>query len=164
LRLRPENFPYVRIAQFAALIHTSTKLFSKIVENPEIESLEKLFDCEPSPYWKSSYLFSNVSSLHIKKLGAQSIDGIIINTVVPFLFCYASHKNNEELKDKSIRLLEEIPAEHNSIINGWNKLSLKTESAYDSQALLQLKRVYCEQRNCLRCRIGHKVLTLQQTE
>jgi len=164
LRLRPENFPYVRIAQFAALIHTSTKLFSKIVENPEIESLEKLFDCEPSSYWKSSYLFSNVSSLHIKKLGAQSIDGIIINTVVPFLFCYASHKNNEELKDKSIRLLEEIPAEHNSIINGWNKLSLKTESAYDSQALLQLKRVYCEQRNCLRCRIGHKVLTLQQTE
>jgi len=164
LRLRPENFPYVRIAQFAGLIHTSTKLFSKIVEHPEIESLQKLFDCEPSNYWKSSYLFSNVSTLHIKKLGIQSINGIIINTVIPFLFCYASHKNNEDLRDKSIRLLEEIPAEHNSIINGWHKLGMMCESAFDSQALLQLKKVYCEQRNCLRCRIGLKVLTLQETE
>jgi len=164
LRLRPDNFPYVRIAQFAALIHTSTKLFSKIVENANFESLQKMFDCEPSIYWKSNYLFANTSSLHVKKLGVQSINGIIINTVVPFLFCFGSHKNNEELKEKAIRILEEIPAEHNTIIHGWSKLGLKTESAYDSQALIQLKRVYCEGRNCLRCRIGHKVLTLQKAE
>jgi len=98
--------------------------------------------------------------LKVKSLGAGSINGILINTVVPFLFCYATHKNNDQLKDRAIQILEEIPAEYNSIINGWHKLDLKTETAYDSQALIQLKKQYCDKKNCLRCRIGHKVLTL----
>ena len=160
LRLRPDNFPYVRIAQFASLIHSSSKLFSKIVENPDLNKFRELFDCEPSAYWNSRYLFANKSKLKVKSLGAGSINGILINTVVPFLFCYASHKNNDQLKDRAIQILEEIPAEYNSIINGWNILDLKTETAYDSQALIQLKKQYCDKKNCLRCRIGHKVLTL----
>jgi len=164
LRLRPDNFPYVRIAQFAGLIHSSSKLFSKIVENPEIDYLRRLFECEPSSYWESSYLFSNKSKLHIKKLGVQSINGIIINTIVPFLFSFANHKNNDELKDRALRILEEIPAEFNSIIEGWHKLGLRTESAFDTQSLIQLKKLYCDEKNCLRCRVGHKVLTLQCTE
>lgn len=164
LRLRPDNFPHVRIAQFAALINTSKKLFSKVVENPQIEVIRKLFETEPSAYWKSSYLFAHKSTLHIKKLGAQSINGILINTVVPFLFCYASHKNNEELKSKVLQMLEDIPKENNSIINGWNNLGLASKTAYDSQALLQLKKQYCDLKKCLRCRIGLKVLTLQPNE
>jgi len=164
LRLRPDNFPYVRIAQFAALIHSSKKLFSKIVENPQIEAMRKLFETEPSDYWKSSYLFGHKSSLHTKKLGTQSINGIVINTVVPFLFCYASHKNNDELKNKALQMLEELPKENNSIVNGWTNLGLESKNAYDSQALIQLKKQYCDERKCLRCRIGHKVLTLQVTE
>jgi hypothetical protein len=164
LRLRPDNFPYIRIAQFAGLIHTSTKLFSKIVENPEIEYLRKLFESEPSSYWKSSYLFANKSKEHVKKLGSQSINGILINTVVPFLFCYAHHKNHDDLKNSAIRILEEIPAESNSIIKGWQELGLKMETAFDTQALIQLKKQYCDEKKCLRCRIGHKVLTLQRTE
>jgi len=164
LRLRPDNFPHVRIAQFASLIHSSTKLFSKIVENPTIESIRRLFEIEPSSYWKSNYLFSTKSNYHDKKLGLQSINGILINTVVPFLFCYATHKSDEELKNKAIQFLEDIPAEQNSIISGWNKLCLKAASAYDSQALIQLKKQYCDEKNCLRCRIGHKVLTLQKKE
>jgi len=162
LRLRPDNFPYVRIAQFAALIHTSTKLFSKILDHPNIETLRKLFENEPSAYWNSSYLFGNKSKTHVKKLGALSIDGILINTVVPFLFCYGYHKNNDDLKNRAIQLLEDIPAERNSIINGWLELGVKTENAYDSQALIQLKRQYCNEKKCLRCRIGHKVLTLEK--
>jgi hypothetical protein len=164
LRLRPDNFPHVRIAQFAALIHTSTKLFSKIVEDPEIESLRKLFETKPSQYWESRYLFANESPLHVKKLGAQSINGIIINTVVPFLFCYADHKNNEALKSKALLMLEKIQAEKNSILTGWNKLGIIAETAFDSQALIQLKKQYCDEKKCLRCRIGHKVLTLQPAE
>lgn len=163
LRLRPDNFPHVRIAQFAALIHSSTKLFSKMVEDPKIESLRKLFESEPSDYWKTNYLFAHKSPLRIKKLGAQSINGILINTVIPFLFCYANHKNNDELRNKAIQLFEEIPAEHNSIVNGWVKLGLKTESAFDTQALIQLKKRYCDEKKCLLCRIGHKVMTLQTT-
>jgi len=162
--LRPDNFPHVRIAQFAALIHTSTKLFSKIVEDPEIESIRRLFEIEPSEYWKTSYLFANESILHIKRLGDQSINSIIINTVVPFLFCYAEHKSNDTLRNKAFQMLEEIPAERNSILSGWQKLGINAENAFDSQALLQLKRQYCDERKCLRCRIGHKVLTLQPAD
>ena len=164
LRLRPDNFPHVRIAQFAGLIHASTKLFSKIVENPEIEFMEKLFESEPSAYWNTSYLFAHKSTLHIKKLGVQSIYGIIINTIVPFLFCFANYKNNEELKIKALQLLEKVPAENNSIVSGWHKLGMETENAYDTQALIQLKKLYCDEKNCLRCRIGHKVLTLKPEE
>jgi len=151
----------VRIAQFAALVHSSTKLFSKIVDNTDIDYLQKLFDCETSAYWNTHYLFASNSVLQIKKLGKLSVNGILINTVVPFLFCYASQKKNEELKGKILQLLERIPAERNSIISNWKSLDLKVENAFDSQALLQLKKQYCDEKKCLRCRIGHKVLTLQ---
>ena len=161
LRLRPDNFPHIRIAQFAALIHSSSKLFSKIVECPNLDYLRQLFDCELSAYWKNHYLFSAESAFNNKKLGVQSVNSILINTVVPFLFCYASHKNDDELKDKALQILEEIPSERNSIITNWQNIGLSSTSAYDSQALIQLKKQYCDEKKCLRCRIGHKVLTLQ---
>ena len=161
LRLRPDNFPHVRIAQFAALVHSSSKLFSKIVENPDIEYIRQLFGCETSSYWNTHYLFANESVLNVKRLGKLSVNGIIINTVVPFLFCYASQKKNDELKDKTLQILERIPAERNSIVSNWKNLDLKVENAFDSQALLQLKKQYCDEKKCLRCRIGHKVLTLE---
>lgn len=159
LRLRPDNFPHVRIAQFAALIHLSSKLFSKIVENPTIDYLRSVFACEPSDYWQTHYLFTTESSRKSKKLGARSINGILINTVVPFLFCYAHQKNIQELKDIALQLLEKIPCEVNSVVAGWQKLGISSDSAYDSQALLQLKKHYCDEKKCLRCRIGHKVMT-----
>jgi hypothetical protein len=159
LRLRPDNFPHVRIAQFASLIHTSSKLFSKIVDNPELEYLRSIFVCEPSDYWKRHYLFSHESPVRDKKLGTQSINVLLINTVVPFLFCYAQQKNNQTLKDKALQLLEQLPSERNAIITAWQKLGINSASAYDSQALLQLKKQYCDDKKCLRCRIGHKVLT-----
>jgi hypothetical protein len=161
LRLRPDNFPHIRIAQFASLIHHSSKLFSKIIENPELENLRKLFECEPSEYWKNHYLFQTQSASKSKKLGIQSINGILINTVVPFLFCYAYQKNNQDLKDKAVQLLEQIPTERNAIIAGWQNLGLKSESAFDTQALIHLKKQYCDEKKCLRCRIGHKVLTVR---
>ena len=160
LRLRPDNFPHIRIAQFAALIHSSTKLFSKIIDNPTVEHIKQLFECQPSAYWQTHYLFGTESKMSIKKIGSRSVDGILINTVVPFLFCYATHKGKDELKDKSLQMLEQIPSESNAIITNWQQLGLVSNSAYDSQALLQLKKKYCDERNCLRCRIGHKVLTL----
>ena len=159
LRLRPDNFPHVRIAQFASLIHSSSKLFSKIVDQPEMEYLRSIFVCEQSDYWKRHYLFSHESPVRDKKLGTQSINVLLINTVVPFLFCYAQQKNNQTLKDKALQLLEQLPSERNAIITAWQKLGINSVSAYDSQALLQLKKQYCDDKKCLRCRIGHKVLT-----
>ena len=161
MRLRPDNFPHIRIAQFASLIQSSSKLFSKIIEHPDVDYLKQLFACEPSEFWKNHYLFATESLLKEKKLGVQSVNSILINTVVPFLFCYASHKNDEELKDKAVQILEQIPSERNSIIANWQNIGLSSRSAYDSQSLLQLKKQYCDEKKCLRCRIGHKVLTLQ---
>ncbi|MEI6752957.1 MAG: DUF2851 family protein [Paludibacter sp.] len=160
LRLRPDNFPHIRIAQFASLIHSSSKMFSKIVEQPEIEFLKQLFVCKPSTFWNNHYLFDTESPLKNKTLGIQSVNSILINTVVPFLFCYASHKNDELLKDKALQILEQIPSERNSVVTNWLNAGLTSTTAYDSQALLQLKKQYCDEKKCLRCRIGHKVLTL----
>lgn len=164
LRLRPDNFPHIRIAQFAGLIHSSSKLFSKIVENTDIDYLRGLFVCEQSTYWQTHYSFGHESPMRNKKLGAQSINTILINTVVPFLFCYGQQKNRQELKDKALQILEQIPSERNSIVRNWQKIGLRSESAYDTQALLQLKKQYCDPKKCLQCRIGHKVLTLQANE
>lgn len=163
-RLRPTNFPHVRIAQFAALIHSSSKLFSKIVERPECDYLQSLFTCTPSDYWELHYTFFSpqTDKKRSKKLGIQSIRVILINTVVPFLFCYAAHKGDQPLKDRAISLLEELPAERNAIISLWNDLGIACQSAYDTQALLQLKKNYCDRKACIHCRIGHKVLTLPQ--
>lgn len=164
LRLRPDNFPHVRIAQFAYLIHSSSKLFSKIVDKPEVEYLQSLFVCKPSEYWRSHYLFGHVSNEKSKNLGSQSINTILINTVIPFLFCFANNKNNQEMQDKALALLEQIPSERNSIITAWDTIGVKSVSAYDSQALLQLKKCYCDDKKCLRCRIGLKVLTLSSSK
>ena len=89
---------------------------------------------------------------------------MLINTVVPYLFSYASNTGDENLKEKALKLLEEIPAENNAIINKWKELGMKAETAYDTQALLHLKKNYCEEKKCLRCRIGHKVLTTNRNE
>ncbi len=160
LRLRPDNFPHIRIAQFASLIHSSSKLFSKIVEHPEIDYLRNLFNCEPSAYWSNHYLFEVESVYKKKNLGKNSVNSIIINTIVPFLFCFASYKNDELLKEKALQILEQLPSEQNSIILKWSEIGLTSNSAYDSQAFLQLKKQYCDNKKCLRCRIGHKVLTV----
>ena len=154
------DFPHVRIAQFASLIHSASKLFSKILAKPEIEHLRTLFACEVSDYWQTHYTFSgNAGAKRTKKLGRQSVDTILINTVVPFLFAYAVQKDNADLREKAEKLLEQIPAERNSVITNWKNLGINCTSAYDTQALLQLKKMYCDEKKCIRCRIGHKVLT-----
>lgn len=159
LRLRPENFPHIRIAQFAALVQRSSKLFSKVIEQPDHEQLIKLFEVEASDYWLTHYIFEKECKKRKKHLGQKSIESLLINTVVPFLFCYAHSKDNQLLKDRAIALLEKLPAENNAIVNGWEKLGQKIDTAYDSQAFIHLKKNYCDDKKCLRCRIGHKVLS-----
>ena len=159
MRLRPTNFPYIRIAQFASLVHQSSKLFSKMIDNPSMKDLQKLFNCEPSEYWKTHYQFGDICPIKSKKIGKTAIDILLINTVVPFLFCYGKSKQNDTLQDIAINLLEKLPAEKNSITENWKWLGIKALSAYDSQALIELKRYYCDDKKCLRCRIGHKVLS-----
>lgn len=158
MRLRPANFPSIRIAQFAALIHKSSGLFSKIIETESLDELQELFNVQASKYWESHYSFANESKAKPKNLGKIAFHNILINTIVPVLFLYGQHKKQYEYSDKALNWLLAIPSEKNSIIAKWLQLGLSVENAFDSQALIQLKNVYCKKRHCLSCRIGNQVI------
>ena len=159
LRLRPLNFPTVRIAQFACLLHQSTALFSQLVEMKDLDRIKNLFDIQPSDYWTSHYRFNKPSSESPKYLGVSAFNNIVINTVVPFLFVYGDYYFKQELKDLALDFLEKVPAEENSIIDRWEKLGVPARSAFDSQALIQLKNNYCNFRKCLDCQVGIKLVS-----
>ncbi|HSM48172.1 MAG TPA: DUF2851 family protein, partial [Draconibacterium sp.] len=159
MRLRPGNFPTVRISQFAALIHRSHGLFSKINEIEDLNELKQLFKVQASEYWNSHFSFNkNSTKYSVKELGETSINTIILNVVIPFLFVYGEKQNKEYLKNRSLEFLEQLPPEENSIVVNWQKLGVESRSAFESQALLQLKNKYCEQKKCLNCQIGVKLV------
>jgi len=158
LRLRPSNFPYIRISQFANLIFKSTSLFSKIIEIGNIEEIKKLFVIKTSSFWENHYTFEKESVEKEKKLGKQSIDIILINTIIPFLYVYGKATDNQEIKDRAILFLEKIKAENNKIIRNWKKFDIKVENAFYSQALIHLKNEYCNKKRCVNCAIGAEIL------
>ena len=158
-KMHPANFPHVRIAQFAALIHRSSKLFSRLLETDDIVKLRKFFSYEPSAYWETHYSFGEVSSKRRKAIGEKSIDILLINTVVPFLFAFSIKKDIPEVLERAYILLEKIAPEQNSIIEKWKLLGMNVKSAYDTQALLELKKQYCDEKKCLQCGIGYRLLS-----
>jgi len=159
MRLRPGNFPTVRISQLAALIHQSHGLFSRITEIEDLSVLKKLFEVQASEYWNSHYSFNKTSTMNsVKELGDNSINTLIINVVIPFLFVYGEKQNKEILKNRSLEFLELMPSEENSVIEKWKSMGVVSRSAFESQALLQLKNNYCERKKCLNCQIGVKLV------
>ncbi len=158
LRLRPVNFPTVRIAQLASLIHNSSGLFSKIMEAQKVEELRKLLIAETSDYWNTHYVFDKASPMQKKNLGSVAIDNILINSIVPFMFVYAGYKGLEEYKDKAVAFLEQLGSEKNNIIERFTELGLKSLHASNSQSLLELKNEYCSFKKCLNCGIGISLL------
>jgi hypothetical protein len=160
LRLRPVNFPTVRIAQLAALIHQSSGLFSEIIETDQLTRLQKLFDVRASAYWDHHYKFSSPSKHSSKHLGESAVNNLIVNTIVPFLFVYGEQNNKHFLKDRALEWLDQLPAETNSIITKWEGLGVQPLSAFETQALLQLKNRYCSEKRCLKCHVGNKIIRL----
>lgn len=158
LRLRPPNFPTIRIAQFATLIFQSTHLFSKILEAKNVKAIEELFQVQLSDYWLTHYVFDKAAKKRNKSLGTNTIHLFIINTIVPFLFLFGKSRAEEDYKSKALQLLEELKAENNSTITKWKTLGLSPNSAYQTQALLQLKNEYCDKKKCLECAIGDGIL------
>jgi hypothetical protein len=161
LRMRPANFPTIRLAQLAMLIHNSEHLFSKIKETESVAEVKKMLSLEANDYWHYHYTFDEKTGLKIKKLGSQMVNNIIINTVVPILFSYGLHHNEESYKEKSIKWLEEISPEKNAITKGFENLGYSNKSAFDSQAFIQLKNYYCNEKLCLKCAIGNSLLKKQ---
>ena len=159
MRLRPVNFPTIRISQFAQLVCKSTALFSKILETENLKQLELFFDLESSEYWDSHYRFNKPSKNAGKKLGHSAFQNIVINTIAPVLFVYGDINSKDNLKDRALQFLDELPAENNSIMAGWANLGIHPRSAFESQALLQLKNNYCKDKKCLNCRLGAKIIS-----
>jgi hypothetical protein len=157
-RLRPPSFPTIRLAQLAALIHRSLHLFSKVMENHDVEQLSALFEVEVSAYWHDHFVFDTPSVSSPKRLGSDAIDVILINNVAPFLYLYGKLRGDATLKDRSLLLLEKVKAEKNTLIDGWKEVGFKVASAADSQALIQLKTQYCDLKKCASCAIGNAIL------
>jgi len=158
LRIRPSNFPTIRISQFADLIYKSSHLFSEIIETKNISELEKMFDIQASEYWNTHYNFGKESPFKEKRFGKSAVKNILINTVIPILFLYGQEKDKIEVTEKAIVFLENIKAEKNNITKKWENTGLKIKNAYFSQALIQLYNEYCMKKRCLDCRIGHQFI------
>jgi len=160
MRLRPINFPTIRIAQLATLIHHSSALFSRILETENPNELRKLFDVSASEYWNTHYSFNKISKdNHTKTLGDTAFNNLVINTIVPMLFVYGDQHLDQTMKDRALQLLEKLAPESNQIIRKWNELGIDCRSAFETQALLQLKNSYCANKKCLNCQLGAKIIT-----
>ncbi|MCB0653536.1 MAG: DUF2851 family protein [Saprospiraceae bacterium] len=158
LRMRPANFPSIRIAQLAMLIFQTTHLFSKIMAASKVEEIENALTVYTSSYWESHYVFDKPTEMKRRKgLGKPAIQLIIINIIAPLLFLYGKQKADEKYKEKAFKLLEQIKPEQNKIIRQWQELGMKPESAYQTQALLQLKNKYCDAKRCADCAIGNAI-------
>ncbi len=165
LRLRPGNFPTIRIAQFAALIHHSSFLFSKIIETVSLEKIRQDFSNYTSDYWNNHYQFGKKTSNATKKrIGKESFNNIVINTISPFLFFYGLENGKEELKNRALNFLLDLPPETNHTIKKWAEIGIKPDNAFQSQALLQLKNKYCKEKKCLNCQIGSKIIICKINE
>lgn len=158
-RLRPANFPGIRISQFAMLLNQSGKLFMELIQTNSLNELREILQVSCSPYWTEHYKFDNNSINRNKNLGEDSINNIVINTVVPFMFLYGKERMHKSLVDKSIELLSLLPGETNNITRKWKETGLDIINAYDSQALIELKKNYCTSKRCLECQIGHRLIS-----
>ncbi|MEJ5996353.1 DUF2851 family protein [Pedobacter sp. Du54] len=159
MRMRPQNFPTLRLAQFAALVVNSNHLFSKIVVIKEYGKIAQLFDALPvDPFWETHYHFHKEAENVRVQLGKGTIQNILINTISLFLFAYGKYIDQQALIDRALALLEYLPSEHNVIIKQYCDAGVKVNTAFISQALLQLKKNYCNEKKCLNCGIGIKIL------
>lgn len=163
-KVRPENFPEVRLAQLAMLYYRGCISLSKLLEAESVDSMYGLFRQEKglpgvSEYWHTHYSFSDEPSPESeKRMSDSSLDLIIMNSVVPFIFAYGRYKGDDSLCDKAFEIMEGIRPENNSYIRKWEEAGVVCSTAADSQALMQLSKKYCEEHNCLRCRFGYEYI------
>lgn len=158
-RIRPQNFPYRRIAMLAQFIEGGFRMMNRILEAEGEKEMRALFEVELSGYWTKHYTFGKPNERATATLSRSSIDIILINTVVPLLYAYGELTGNYEMTDKAIKLLEDLRAESNSIVSHFVAYGIDCPDALTSQALVQLKREYCDARKCIYCKIGHHLLS-----
>ena len=159
LGMRPANFPHVRLAQLAMLYYERRISVSKLLAASNLEAITNLLSVNASNYWDTHYVFGSTESLPIKKrITNNVVTLLLINSVAPFYYSYGCRKDDERYCEQAVLLLEQLKAENNYIIRGWIDCGFIVKHAADSQALVHLKKEYCDRRDCLRCRIGYEYL------
>jgi hypothetical protein len=162
-RLRPVNFPTVRISQLAALLSSAGGLFSRTLDAADVGQLKDLFGVTASSYWDDHYVFGKKSKKISKSTGVQATDIFLINAVIPLIFVFGRVHDNHDICGKALTFLENIAPETNSVTRDWKSSGIEAESAFYTQALLQLTDEYCRKRKCLECRIGCKIISSGKT-
>ncbi len=159
LRMRPRNFPSVRLAQFSALVQQSSHLFSKVIALESTKLLSDLFtDIKVNPYWRSHFRPGVPGPETSGNLGKTSVYNLLLNSVALIIFSYGRHTGNNSLVERALSLIESMPFELNHITGLFTQIGIEARGAHCSQALIQLKKEYCDKKNCLNCAIGAKLL------
>lgn len=154
LRLRPANFPTVRLSQLAALLCKRSHIFDTLISFERPKNLINKLKIEPSKYWTQHYDFGKVSKKKLLGMGKSSLENVLINSAAPLLAAYSKYTNNQKYMDKAIELLQYLKPEKNNILDEWNSLNITAKNAFESQALIELYNSYCLKKQCLSCNIG----------
>lgn len=154
LRLRPKNFPCIRLAQFSELLYHSPLLFRQLLEGKSAEHLIRLMLCQPDTYWETHSKFGHVAKMGDISLKRKSIELLLINTLIPILYSYSDFHGNETLQFQAIEILEQLSFEENKVSRKYKDLGFPSEGAIFSQGILELKQHYCSQQACIKCDIG----------
>ncbi|HVK47916.1 MAG TPA: DUF2851 family protein [Pseudobacter sp.] len=161
LRMRPPAFPTIRLAQLAMLLHTTEHLFQQVLETEKPETVRLLLNVTASAFWDEHYTLEEKAPPKPKHLGEQFADNIMLNTIIPVLFAYGCWKREQQYKDRAIQWLQHLPAEQNSILSKFRLMGTTISTAFESQALLELKTQYCDRKRCLDCAVGNSLISLQ---
>lgn len=157
-KMRPPSFPTIRISQISQLLFRRLRMFTYIIDSCDIEEIKKLFEVEVSDYWFTHYKFGKESKARKKEIGIEMQNALIINAVAPVVFAYGVQNNDQKKKEWAIEILETVPAEINNITKLWSELGVDARDASESQALIELRKNYCDKSNCLRCSICRKIM------
>jgi len=160
MRMRPANFPTIRIAQLAKLVHSMAHSFSKILEEMNLDSLRDLFRVEANPYWNTHYRFGLLSTEHPKIVGESTLNGLVINAVIPNLYAYGKYAGRIEYQERAMKFLRQLAAEDNKITREFEGLGFPNGSAYQSQGLIGLRNHFCGTKKCDVCPIGMRIISL----
>ncbi|MEL7163278.1 MAG: DUF2851 family protein, partial [Bacteroidota bacterium] len=158
LRLRPNSFPTIRIAQLAAMLHRTGQLFGKALVAADHREMINMFEVELSNYWRTHYRFGKEATAGKRRLGIATVRSILINTIAPALQAYGTYRMDERFGQRAAALLKALPPEDNKIIRRWAALGVDADTAAESQALLELKTSYCEPTRCTECALGCHLL------
>ncbi|MDX1363978.1 MAG: DUF2851 family protein [Arenibacter latericius] len=156
-KLRPSNFPTIRLSQLANLYYFQKNIFSKVLAAKSVEEIYELFAIKASPYWDCHYTFGKESGASPKKLTKKFVDLLIINAILPIKIGYSKHLG-KDVSEEVIQIISGVKSEHNSVVDKFKGLKVVFPSAMESQAILQLYNEYCEKNKCLQCVVGHGLL------